>query len=377
MACSHPQQAATPTPPEAVAPAPAPAPPPAPPAPATSWIERSNKNTEVVLASIAKMQPEGAARLGIPGLDEQISDFTPGHHEREREAKLGVLAELEKRLPAERDPLVARDLQILIDAVKRDIEGRDLHHKLEVEYRSLPEMMFGSMRALLDPQIAAERHPAALVRLKKYLGLEGNQASVVKLAIDEARDELKRGLLPPAKLEVTNDLETSQHLIDGVDKLFAEYKLAGAEPVLAEFHKQMAAWLTFVRAEILPKARTDFRLPPELYAFELKNFGVDIAPDELARRAHQGFTEIQGEMQKVAQQVAKDHGWKTTDYRDVIKQLKKSQIADDQVLEFYKKRLGEIEGLIQQHHLVTLPTRPARIRLGSPAENAQQPAPHM
>ena len=61
----------------------------------------------------------------------------------------------------------------------------------------------------------------------------------------------------------------------------------------------------------------------------------------------------------------------------MIKELKKAQIADDQVLEFYKRRLAQIEDIIRAQHLVTLPDRPARIRLGTPAENAQQPAPHM
>ena len=380
VACSHPQQTATPTPPAPEAPPPEPtqpAKPTPPPQPATSWIERSNKNTEVMLAATAKLQPEGAAQIGIPGLDDQISDFTPGHRQREREVMQAVRAELEKRLPDEKDPLVAQDLQILIDAVKREILGNELHEKYEVEYRNLPRMIFGSMRSLLDAQIAEARRPAALVRLKKYLGLEGGGTSIVKLVEDDTRDSLKKGLLPPAKLEVENDLETAQHMIDGVDKLFAEYKIEGAEPVVAEMHKQLDGYLKFVRTEVLPKARKDFRLPPELYAFQLKEFGVDISAEDLARRAHQGFTEIQAEMQKVAAQVAKEHNWKSSDYRDVIKQLKKSQIADDQVLEFYKKRLGEIEGLIKENHLVTLPSRPARIRIGSPAENAQQPAPHM
>ncbi|TMA30151.1 MAG: DUF885 domain-containing protein [Deltaproteobacteria bacterium] len=67
----------------------------------------------------------------------------------------------------------------------------------------------------------------------------------------------------------------------------------------------------------------------------------------------------------------------SSDYREAIKQLKKAQIPDDQVLAFYEKRLGQIEQIIREHKLVTLPSRPARIRLGTPAENAQQPAPHM
>jgi hypothetical protein len=43
----------------------------------------------------------------------------------------------------------------------------------------------------------------------------------------------------------------------------------------------------------------------------------------------------------------------------------------------YLQRLGMIEDAIRAHHIVTLPERKAVIRLGTEAENAQQPAPHM
>ena len=42
-----------------------------------------------------------------------------------------------------------------------------------------------------------------------------------------------------------------------------------------------------------------------------------------------------------------------------------------------KDRLKVIEGIIVKQNLVSLPERPARIRIGTPAESAQQPAPHM
>ncbi|HET7503016.1 MAG TPA: DUF885 domain-containing protein, partial [Kofleriaceae bacterium] len=239
------------------------------------------------------------------------------------------------------------------------------------------QLVFGSMRSLLDPQVAAERRPAALVRLRKYLGLEGGQPPLVQLAEAETRDGLKKGLLAPARLEVENDLDTAEPLLKGVDKLFKEFNIAGADEALAEMHKQLDAYLQFVRTEVLPRARDDFRLPPELYAFNLKQVGVDIPPDELARRAHKAFTEIQAEMQKTAAKIAAERGWPSPDYHDVIKELKKTQIPDDQVLDFYVHRLGRIEEIIRAQHLVTLPDRPARIRLGTPAENAQQPAPHM
>jgi uncharacterized protein (DUF885 family) len=380
--CSHapPKQASAPTEPPPAAAAPpvdgaAPASPAAPAAP--SWIARSNGNAQLLLKIQAQFQPEFASQMGLPGLDEQISDFTPGHNQRVREAILGAQRELEKRLAVEKQPHVAQDLQILIDACKQQIEGSELSERLAVPYVNLPGLMFGSMRALLDPQIAAERRPAALLRMRKYLGMDGGAPSVIQLVMAETREGLKKGLLAPARLEVENDLDTAAPMIEGVGKLFVEFSIAGHEPVVAELKKQLGEYLQFVRKEVLPKARKDYRLPAELYAYNLKTVGVDIAPLELATRARAAFTEIQGEMQKVATQLAKERGWKDGNYRAVIKQLKKAQIPDDQVLELYKRRLGEIEAILRAQRMVTLPERPARIRIGTPAENAQQPAPHM
>ena len=372
LSCSHPQPAAPP----ATAATPASAPAAAAPADGRDWIARSNQNTQLLLQVQAQFTPELASRLGIPGLDDRISDFMPGHRQRQRDAIKKVQAELERRLAGEHDARVAQDLQILIDAARRQVRGSELSEKLQVPYYNVPQLLFGSMRSLLEPQIAAERRPAALVRLRKYLGMDGGQPSLIQVVQAETREGLQKGLLAPARIAVENELDTAEPLIAGVDKLLKEFEIAGAEQPLAEMHKQLAVYLSFVRSELLPKARDDFRLPPELYAFSLVQTGVDIAADELARRAHQAFTEIQGEMQKTAAKIAQQHGW-PSDYREVIKQLKKTQIPDDQVLEFYKRRLAQIEDIIRAQRLVTLPDRPARIRIGTPGENAQQPAPHM
>jgi uncharacterized protein (DUF885 family) len=369
FACSH------------AAPAPAPAPALAAARAGTEtsrdWIARSNQNAQILLDVQAEYAPEFAARTGVSGIDERISDFTPGHRERQREGIRQALATLQEKQQGERDPEVSEDLAILVDAAQRQIRGSELHEKLEVPYTNLPRMIFGSIRSLLDPQIAKERRPAALARARKYAGLEPGTTPVVQLVEAEIRDGLAKGLLPPSRIEVENDLHTSKFLIDGIDKLFAQYAIPGHEQPVAALHQQLEQFLSFVQAEVLPKAREDFRLPPELYEFQLRQVGVDIPGEELAQRAHEGFTRIQSEMQVLAQRIAKARHLTNWDYREVIKELKKSQIPDDQVLAFYQHRLAQIEDIIREHRLVTLPARAARIRLGTPAENAQQPAPHM
>ena len=351
---------------------------PAPQTPAaTGWIARSNQNAQLLLDVQAKFAPEFAARTGVAGIDDRISDFTPGRRERQRQAVRQALSTLEDRQHGEQDPNVEEDLAILIDAGKRQIRGSELQESLQVPYTNLPRLIFTSVHALLDPQIAAERRPAALTRVRKYAGIEPGYQPAVELAEAETREGFQKGLLPPSRIEVENDLQTGQFLIDGIDKLFTEYKIAGSEQPVATLHKQLEGYLQFVKAEVLPKARADFRLPRELYEFQLRQVGVDISGEELAQRAHKGFEQIQAEMQTVAARVAQQRGLPHPDYRAVIKELKKTQIPDAQVLDFYKGRLGQLEQIIREHHLVTLPARAARIRIGTPAENAQQPAPHM
>ena len=93
--------------------------------------------------------------------------------------------------------------------------------------------------------------------------------------------------------------------------------------------------------------------------------------------AHKAFIEIQQEMKPIAEQIAKQRNWPSTDYRDVIRNLKKEQIHGDSIIPVYERHLKDIEAIILDKQLVTLPSRPAIIRLASAAETARIPAPHM
>lgn len=100
--------------------------------------------------------------------------------------------------------------------------------------------------------------------------------------------------------------------------------------------------------------------------------------EELISRAKTSFREIQNEMNTLAPLVAKQKGFASGgDYRDVIRQLKKEQFAGEAILPRYQARIKEIEGLIRENHIVTLPQREMAFRLASAAETAATPAPHV
>jgi Bacterial protein of unknown function (DUF885) len=342
------------------------------------WVGRSNENTRVLLLVQGKFSPESAGQAGLDGVDDQIFDLKSGINERQRKAAREAADELRRRLKAEKDPLVRQDLEILIKAADDNIRGSLINEKYYIPYFNVPRAVFFGIRGLLDDQIPAERRKAALVRLRKYAGAEPGFTSIPKLAEERTRERLnKPGLLGPAKIEVEKDLLTQASFVDGIGKLLAKYQIEGYEEPYAKLKSEFAAYEQFVRKEVLPRARADFRLPAEDYAFTLEQYGVDIPAADLAAKAHAAFNQIQDEMKKVALQVAKEKGWEQTDYRDVIRQLKKDQIVGEAILPHYKSRLKDLEEIIRTQHLLTLPGREARIRIASEAEAASTPAPNM
>lgn len=154
------------------------------------WITESNKHTQILLDIMAKFNPEAAARYGIDGIDEQIFDLNPGFNERNKIAYQEAKVELLKRLEVAKINEVKQDLQILITAVDEQLENTRLEEKYFLPYFNLSQIIFYSMKALLDDQIEESRRPAALVRLKKYTGKTKGFTPVTKRAQDYLESKL-------------------------------------------------------------------------------------------------------------------------------------------------------------------------------------------
>jgi hypothetical protein len=356
------------------------APPAAAPAakPRPEWVVRSDEHAKVPLGQLGRFSPEYAGFLGIEGLDREVFDLKPGLDERSEQATRASLAELEKRLAAEKDPRVRQDLEIMIQAGRDNLEGAALNRKYLLPYFDVPQTIFRGLQALLDDQVPQERRAAALVRLERYVGMEPSYTPILELARDRIRERLANpALLGPARAQLEKNLGNSAFYVDGVAKLFAKYGIAGWEEPHARLKQQVAAYDEFLRKELMPRARTDFRLPPDLYAFSLRQYGVDVPPDDLAERARVSFMEIRNEMRALAPLVAREKGLSTTDYREVIRELKKDQLVGEAILPHYQQRLRQIEEIIRREKIATLPQRPARIRVASEAESASTPAPSM
>jgi uncharacterized protein (DUF885 family) len=363
--------AQTPAAPASPAPAPAAAAQPA-------WVARSNEYTQMLLDVQLKHSPEGGSRQGLAKYDPLITDATRADEIVQRKELEDILANLKKIEAKEKNKDVREDLEILQKTFNLQFrqDGYQLAHK--VQFIDASQAVFGGLRTLLDDQVPAERRPAAVIRLRKYAGVEPGFKPFADVLKQRVMEQMaKPGVVYPSSMEIETELGRDKNYVDGIGQLFRKYKLTGWEEPFAKLQQQLAEYDTWIRATVMPKARSDFRLAPEEYALSLESYGVDLPPAQLAEMAHKAYTDDQAEMTTLAAQVAKEHGWKLTDYRDVIHELKKTQITGDAILPFYKARLKAIEDIIVAKNLVTLPARPAIIRLATAAETAQQPAPHM
>jgi uncharacterized protein (DUF885 family) len=343
-----------------------------------AWINQSNLYTKRLLDVQLEHSPERGSRQGLAKFDKRIADPRLTDELAERRELEAVLAKLRAEQGKETDKNVREDLEILRKAFDLSFRRQDFELLHKVPFINASAVVFEGLRGLLDDQVAAERRPAAVDRLRKYSGVEaGYEPFTDLLRRRELEQMAKPGIIYPSKDEVETELGRNANYVDGIAALFMKYKLAGWEVPYARLKAELVNYDAWVRANILPKARTDFRLPAEEYALALEDYGVDIPPGQIAAMAHAAFTQYQAEMAPLAAQAAKANGYPASDYRSVIAELKKKQITGEAILPFYERRLHEIEKIIIGNHLVTLPERPAIIRLATAAETVQQPAPHM
>lgn len=348
-----------------------------PPAPAPAWVRKSNADAMVLMKVLAQFNPEFASRFGLPGYDTKVIDLKPNVDQRSIEALTQARDTLQKDLATEKDPNVRQDLEIMIKAASRQIEGIKLNDQYLLDYNDVGEIIFQGEFGLLQDDVPAERRAHAVDRLKCYVGMAPGCTPVTKEAEALFTAKLDNPkLIGPYKMEVEQNLANNARYVDGVRKLFAKYKLGG-DDVLNAYEKQIGEYETWVKSTVLPHARTDFRLPEPIYANNLKDVGIDISPEELIKKAELEYMETQNEMEILAPYVAKAEGIKATDYRDVIKALKKDQLDRNSIEPYYHQVIGKIEDIIRTQNLVSLPNRQMQMRVASEAESASQPAPHM
>ena len=342
-----------------------------------AWIEASDRHSRQVLETLGGYFPEWMSELGLERYDAEVRDLKPRHVERADAALGAMAARLRAARLKEQDARVREDLDILVDAIARERHSAALQQRLLVPYRDLPREIFEGLQVVLDKRNADSRRLHALERLRRYAGMTPGTRPIAELAHERTLERANAGLIWPYRGEVEQALNNCERYVAGIAELFRASSVQGWEPAHERLAGQLRAHCDWMRGAVLPRARATPALPAELYADRLKRVGVDITPEQAIALGTMAFAEVREQMGQVAATLAAERKLPSADYREVLRALKRESVPAEHVLDLYKERLAQMEAIIVRERLITLPQRPAGIRLASEAESAATPAPYM
>jgi hypothetical protein len=339
-----------------------------PAAPAPKKTVRTGDPTLDFLEVLGRFGPESLSEIGIAGHEDDIIDLGPNLGKRLRAALEEELHQTKAAFARETDESKRDDIAIVRRAIELAIEEESLDEKRSLPHVDLGSRIFSGLRPHLRAP-GSEAH--ALARLRRYAGVDGTP--ITALAQARTRERLDApGILFPTKAELEDELAKLPVYLDELDALFRERAIAGHEEPWKKLRAALESHAEFIRSSVLPRARSDFRLPPDIYAFLLKKTGVDIAPAELVARARAAYAQTLAEMRTLAAKIGKKRGWPAG---EVMARLKKDQRTGDALLSLYRQRLVDLEAIIRREKILTLPATPVSFRLATAGESAQNPAP--
>ncbi len=362
-----------------------------------AWIQESNKLAEEYSKAWAELLPERGSDLGYREYDSGAA-VADGKLADRIESMLRVWqAKLKSKLALETQPDVAIDIRVLLDSVDASLRGFDLDKKYGViPFEQLSEGTFYSLRSLVNEQSPIERKRAAFDRFKKYVngfnekGLKSwpraeaakrRTEEDIKLYSKKSGPSSGRRLFP-LKGEIDNYLKNSEKVVEGIKDILEEAeKQTGRADWKQDFTKfkiQVRTYDNWVKTVLRPLARTDHKLPKEIYALALYQIGHRASPEEIQRTARAEYTKSLVEYRALAVEIAKREGLTENTPKAVLAHFKKNVETDpEKIRARYVKADQDLTAEIKRRDLVSLPAQPLRIRVASEAESKIQPVPHL
>ena len=331
----------------------------------------------MVFDTLGAFYPEWMASIGVEKFDTAVTDLKPDRVKRIDAALAAAAKRFASLKASEKDPRVRQDIDIVVEALERQRRTETLEYRLLLPFDDLPRQLFFALQNLLDPRNPPERRAHAVALARSYAGMAPGMAPTTQLARERFQERAGNAkLLWPYKGQVEQVVANCDRYMSGVADLFRASGVQGWEEAQGRLASQVRAHCDWVKKDVLPRARTTPMLPRELYANRLKGFGVDITPEQAIQLGTSTFAEVRDQMVLLAADIARERKLGSADYRAVLRDLKREVLAPDAILPYYKQRLADIERIIVEQKLITLPKRPATIRLATDAESAAIPAPY-
>jgi uncharacterized protein (DUF885 family) len=321
-----------------------------------------------ILADYYRLQPSQATDLGHHGYDHHWPDLTDAG-----------LAEWSAWL---------RDADARVSAVKANGLSRDD----AIDRRILLENL-AAARFFADELREHEWNPMSYVYLfggaiftmlaREYapiterLGALASRLRGLPVALDAARAALStEGGRPVSRFHAEKAVERMTGVSDLVGLAVLEAKGAGDATLLAEVEAAagaataaIAAWISWLRDELLPTANGDFRIGPELYAAKLHHaLLTKVTPTELDAMALAEYETVRTEMARIARSIWADWMGDAAPPQDdgqavraVLDAIAVDHPRAEELIDFCRAENERIEAFVAERDLLGLADEPMQI----------------
>jgi hypothetical protein len=336
------------------------------------WIARSNEYAELLEKAIAAENC-----LEQSGTSKSLPELDPVFKRCRSQSLVQVVKNLAKQRSQTKNANLRLDLEILRLAGQQELRSYTLQEKYRVPYINLSQAILDSFKSIQqDSRSPAQQQAAILRKLKQYAGLEAGEIALTQKLKQAIYTQLQKSEIAfPTQQQLKNDLRNHAAQVYKIQTFLRQQQVSEYEEAYTQLKTQLFDYEKFIRREVLTRVEADFHLPTELYTLELQKQGIDIPVTKLISQAHTAFTQVQQQMKEIAPQIALKKGLKTSDYRDVILALKQESLSAEETLRLYQNRAQELENIIQQQNLVTLPQQEFKIRLATVKEYDNFPVP--
>ena len=325
---------------------------------------------DAILSDFYRLYPVQATEVGYHEHDGRWPDLTDDG----REDRLAFLSRAAAQL-TDLDPTsLSRD-----DAIDRRILLDELA-SLRFQEEELDELSWspltytyifgGGLFALLSREFAPlpERLRSAASRLRALpAALDAARTVLLSPAVNGrrvSRFHTEKAIdTMPGVADLARAAASEADTLDDAT-LRDEVRAAADEACIA-----VDAFTAWLRDELLPAADGEFRLGPELYRSKFRHaLKVDLAPEELERRAEAAYEEVRGEMIRLAGEL-----WPTwigdeprpSDpgqlVRRVLDEIAKDHHPAEELLDFCRAENERIEAYVRERDLIGLADEPLDI----------------
>ena len=294
-----------------------------------------------------RFHPSAGTLAGFHQYDSQLEDYSAKTRNAEIEALRAFAPKLEQRLAA----TPSQDQSLDLEFLRNRVRGTLLELETIRPWQKDP-----------DPYASGPAYALYLLIKRNYAPPEERLRSVIEREkqVPAALQAARTNLQNPPRVFTEIALEQLPGTISFVEHdIPLAFGSVKDEKLLADFREStrnavaaLRSYENFLRKELLPVSKGDFRLGAE--AFRKKLQYDELVEIPLSRLREIGYADLRRNQELLKKAASQVDSSKST--RDVLAQIRKDHPPANQLLQSFRDTLASLRTFIEQHKIVTIPS---------------------